>query len=357
MNYKVGYKVRYLNDVGGGVITKVIDKRMVEIEDENGFVVPVLKTELVVVDEEAMKNTTDTPKEIESYVENNSYNYADRDQWDYLEQDNDQKKSTEVDIIKLMIAFVPDNFENSVGQDINLFVINDSSYHLLFSISTEDGFENILLDAGSIAPNTKVYISTYKRDDLSNIKTFNIQSLFYKSGYFKLREPITKDFKIKPAKFYKENLFTVNDYFNNDAYIIDVYKENESDDEQISKEQVRKLLEQKRNEDTIKKSNHKFKKLKNTEQIEIDLHIEKIIDDFVGMSNGEIINIQLNHFRKHMETAIVNKVKRIVFIHGIGNGTLKYELRKILDEEYHEHAFQDASFKEYGYGATMVILK
>jgi dsDNA-specific endonuclease/ATPase MutS2 len=52
----------------------------------------------------------------------------------------------------------------------------------------------------------------------------------------------------------------------------------------------------------------------------------------------------------------MHKSKKIVFIHGVGNGKLKHELRRILDAEYKNLRYQDASFKEYGFGATMVLL-
>ena len=70
-----------------------------------------------------------------------------------------------------------------------------------------------------------------------------------------------------------------------------------------------------------------------------------------------MLEVQLGRFRNELETAIANGTRRIVFIHGIGNGTLKQELRKELSTKYKKYYFQDASFKEYGYGATMVILK
>ena len=57
-----------------------------------------------------------------------------------------------------------------------------------------------------------------------------------------------------------------------------------------------------------------------------------------------------------MEANTKNKGRRIVFIHGVGNGTLKTELRKQLERKYKGINYQDASFREYGYGATMVII-
>jgi dsDNA-specific endonuclease/ATPase MutS2 len=93
------------------------------------------------------------------------------------------------------------------------------------------------------------------------------------------------------------------------------------------------------------------------ELVEIDLHIHELLEDTRGLSNHEMLEVQLGRFRNELETAIGNGTKRIVFIHGIGNGTLKQELRQELSTKYKKYYFQDASFKEYGYGATMVILR
>jgi dsDNA-specific endonuclease/ATPase MutS2 len=99
------------------------------------------------------------------------------------------------------------------------------------------------------------------------------------------------------------------------------------------------------------------KKATAPELIEIDLHIHQLLDDTRGLSNHEMLEIQMGKFRNEMETAIANGTQRIVFIHGIGNGTLKQEILRELGSKYKKYYFQEASFKEYGFGATMVILK
>jgi hypothetical protein len=87
---------------------------------------------------------------------------------------------------------------------------------------------------------------------------------------------------------------------------------------------------------------------------EIDLHINKLIDSVVGLSNTEILTLQLNTFRKEMGQSIRSNEREIIFIHGIGNGTLKSELRKVAEREYNWCSQEDASFKEYGFGATRI---
>jgi len=91
--------------------------------------------------------------------------------------------------------------------------------------------------------------------------------------------------------------------------------------------------------------------------VEIDLHIHELLEDTRNLTNHEMLEVQLGKFRNELESAIANGTRRIVFIHGVGNGTLKQELRQELTTKYKKYDFQDASFKEYGYGATMVILR
>ena len=90
---------------------------------------------------------------------------------------------------------------------------------------------------------------------------------------------------------------------------------------------------------------------------EIDLHIEKLRDDYQFLSNSEMLNIQLTAFRKALDAAIVHKLPAITFIHGVGNGTLKTELHKIVGKHPQVQTFMDARKEKFGYGATKVLLK
>ena len=91
--------------------------------------------------------------------------------------------------------------------------------------------------------------------------------------------------------------------------------------------------------------------------LEVDLHINELLDSTAGMSNKEMLDYQMSKFREVMNENINNKRKKIVFIHGKGDGVLKSEIIKAIRKEYKKTDYQDASFQEYGYGATMVIIK
>ncbi len=92
--------------------------------------------------------------------------------------------------------------------------------------------------------------------------------------------------------------------------------------------------------------------------IEVDLHIDQLIScSSKGMSNFDIMNIQLNVFHSEMKKHYdKGKGQRIVFIHGRGNGILRQAILKELSSTYPKAKSQDASFKEYGFGATLIFL-
>jgi dsDNA-specific endonuclease/ATPase MutS2 len=89
---------------------------------------------------------------------------------------------------------------------------------------------------------------------------------------------------------------------------------------------------------------------------EFDLHIEKLVPNKRGMSNYDILTLQSETAKRHIEFAIRNRIPKIVFIHGVGEGVLKSELDFLLGR-YDTVAFQDANYQKYGLGATEVFIK
>ena len=100
------------------------------------------------------------------------------------------------------------------------------------------------------------------------------------------------------------------------------------------------------------------KKLENVDKgvPEFDLHIEKLVKNKNGLSNYDILNIQTETAKKHIDFAIRNRIPKIVFIHGVGEGVLKAELDFMLNR-YDSISFQDANYQKYGLGATEVYFK
>jgi len=95
-------------------------------------------------------------------------------------------------------------------------------------------------------------------------------------------------------------------------------------------------------------------KEKNKSFPEIDLHIQELRESWRTLSNFEILQIQLDHFKHWMDKARGQRMEKIIFIHGLGEGVLRNELRNRLEEDYLNIEYFDAAFKTYGFGATEV---
>ena len=89
--------------------------------------------------------------------------------------------------------------------------------------------------------------------------------------------------------------------------------------------------------------------------MEVDLHIHMVVDSTRNLSNHDMVSVQLNHFEKTLGEARRRRLTKVVYIHGIGKGRLRNELRKRLKSRSNCD-FEDADYTRYGLGATQVKL-
>ncbi len=89
----------------------------------------------------------------------------------------------------------------------------------------------------------------------------------------------------------------------------------------------------------------------------VDLHADEVLETKAGMNAADILHYQLDVFKKTMEEHKKSRGQKIVFIHGKGDGVLRQALLQELKYRYKNCTWQDASFREYGYGATQVTIK
>jgi hypothetical protein len=344
MTLKIGDRVRFLNDVGGGIVTAFIDNKMVEVRTDDGFELPVLATELL---RDATSGYGIDGDDRSS--SSNSENIPVRQQPEALKTEDYQYVKFKGEAF---LAIVPENEKLLHVSDFKVYLINDSNYSVNYILSQTEGKVHEFIRNGILGPDSKLFIKKYGQSSLGKIKSFRLQAFFSKEGLFDLQPALDAVNSLEGYSFYKASEFKENDYFNSKAV---VFKHEKLDMEEVVKNlSENDILKVKRSKD-IKAAEPI--RIMTTELEEIDLHIEEIVDSHTHMSNGEIIEIQMARFETALETAINSKTKKIVFIHGVGNGKLKHELRTKLERKYPNLKYQDASFKEYGYGATLVNLK
>lgn len=344
MESGVGDKVRFLNDVGGGVIVKVLPNKMVLVRDQNDFEYPIPASELVIVEKAAAPVKIIEPAP--SLNKSGGSPSKDIRQTPKPEFKNDN-------ISEIFFGFVRVADENIDGFDC--YLVNDSDFSVFYHLvlKGETGFTKI--DAEFLEPNTKICAGQLSREQINTGKELIIQMLFFDHPYQTLHEQIERKIKIVPLKFFQEHVFIENDFFDEKAYMFELLKEKPGLGQSIKSELDFERMLAEKDSEPEEDASRRFSPRKEAAVVEIDLHINQLVDSVVGMSNAEILHKQLEVFHKTMTDAILNKVSKVILIHGIGNGTLKAALRDSLSTQY-KLSYEDASFREYGFGATMVIL-
>ena len=89
----------------------------------------------------------------------------------------------------------------------------------------------------------------------------------------------------------------------------------------------------------------------------IDLHIEKLNDDWRRLSNFEILTLQLKTFEKYFDLAVLHLQPSLIVIHGIGSGKLRDEIHEILRQKKEVKSFVNQYHPLYGYGATEIFFQ
>ncbi len=96
-------------------------------------------------------------------------------------------------------------------------------------------------------------------------------------------------------------------------------------------------------------------KERNAPKMEVDLHIHQLVKSTKGLSNFDMLNIQLETAKRQLEFAMAKRIQKVVFIHGVGEGILKEELHYLF-KRYDRLKFYDADYQKYGLGATEVYI-
>ena len=311
----IGDRVRVLHGKEEGIIRKVSAGGRIEVEIEDGFVIPVLKSEVVLV-AEAEKNyfgessstptTVDTPLPIS----------APKDQGLYL-------------------AFVPIN-----DQSLSLYLINDSAQSYLSHASEVYGTNHRTLFAGALGAGEAKKIDDRILKELDEWPAFLLRFIPIQAKLNRAIPAFERQLKMKPTQFFKH--LSKSPLIGKNAYLFGL--------ENTTKELDIRGLNAELNQLTPTPQSTKVQ----APSTSIDLHIEALHPKPDSLSNSEMLRIQLEVFEKNLNQAIAAGMDQITFIHGIGNGVLRKEIHKRLSQLRNISYFQDTQKDQWGYGATLV---
>lgn len=348
---KIGDKVRFLNTTGGGIVKGFQGKDIVIVEDGDGFDIPVLIRETIVIEpaQESQVRQSVKPKEdivpIQAAIQPQP------------EPEAEIVETREGEQITACLAYLPVDIKTLTTSNYECYLVNDSNYFLSYTYMSRANAGWVIRAMGTVEPNTKIFLEEFTKNDINDLEKVCVQFIAYKSDKpFRLKNPCSAEIRIDTVKFYKLHSFKENDYFEDDAIIYYLMKKDYVEKEMnISGDVIAEAMLQKK--DTPRPRIQQINKKPQSSVIEVNLHIEELIDTTAGLEAKDILEYQLSKFNEIMQENQNNKGQKIVFIHGKGNGVLKKAILDELKTKYKTAYYQDASFREYGFGATMITIK
>lgn len=450
---QIGDKVRFLNEVGGGRITGFQGKNIVLVEDADGFDIPMLRSQVVVVDTNA--NNFEVKKEEKKTAETTVTTKV-RYLEDGVDDDPSERPTTYRpkpqerkggDSLNVCLAFVPEDSRELTNTRFEACLVNDSNYYISVLFANNEGAAWHARWQATMEPNTKLLIETFDRQSLNELERLSVQLIAWKQDKpYMMKPAVSVELRLDLVKFYKLHVFQPSPFFREPALIYDIVRDDRpikqvfveaeevldalrggeqktavhdkpltaaqdrpqaivhdkpqgivhdtpvkeeplpeeteegpyddtTDEEPVipqrTREEEREALKAAKRALKAEQQALKAKELaQKVEQqrrakqhseplrdiIEVDLHINALLDNTEGLSPNVLLNTQLTEFRIMMDRHIRKKGQRIVFIHGKGNGVLREAIIKELGRRYRTCTYEDASFQQYGYGATMVTI-
>lgn len=408
---KIGDKVRFLTEVGGGVVSGFQGKDVVLVQDEDGFDIPMLLKDVVVVNEDnydmSKVNTGthtafgsakkpvekgSTVKSVGSMINEGTSEVEQRsasslelvgqknsklstinsqpDDYDPSDRPITFKAKPQErrggEQINLYMAFLPTEVKELSSTTFELYLINDSNYFLDVTLMSAEGANWKARFQSTLEPNTKIFVEEFERSQISDLEHLCVQALAYKrEKTFAIKPAYSVQLRLDTVKFYKLHLFQPNIFFNEPCLLMDVVRDDKAIKQVfVEAEEIQEAILKKPNKmesqpariktEDKRQDRSQSKPSPKPEVMEVDLHIEQLVDDMAGLSNGDMLLVQMKEFRRVMDENIAKKGTKIVFIHGKGEGVLRKSILQELKYRYKGCTWQDASFREYGYGATMV---
>lgn len=378
---KKGDKVRFLFDTGGGTVAAV-KGNIVMVEDADGFQIPTPINEVVL---DASQESYSTASMVAAMQRDERRSAAKSDgrsmrallnegmeeEADYAAREDDPadkeitfKRPVEErkggNLLNAYLAFVPVDIKKVTDTEFDTYLVNDSNYYLHYTYLSAENNSWTVRAEGVLEPNTKEYIEEFTLREVNALSRVCIQmTAFKREKPFSLKQPVSVMLRIDLVKFYKLHVFQPNDFFEQPALLYTIIEDDKPArsidiDANSLKQEMYATADDKERLTQLSTRTPR----KGLEEAEvIDLHAEKLLDNTAGMSSADILNYQLDHFRRIMKEHRHEKGKKIIFIHGKGEGVLRHAIIHELVYRYRPCTYQDASFQEYGYGATQVTIK
>ena len=366
---KIGDKVRFLNEIGDGKITGFQGKNIVLVEDGDGFEIPMPINEVVVVNSDDYSTASAIQKPQKPSPDGESIRHKLLNTDDEYDEEDVDPADKEVTFkapaeerkggnkLSAYLAFVPLDSKNFSTTGFECYLVNDSNYYLRCSCLVAENNSWSQAYDGELEPNTKTFVREIERGELNALQHIAVQMLAYKKDKpFTLKPAIDVHFRIDPVKFYKLHCFVSNDFFEQSALMFTIVENDETPTLlNVDPQQLKQKMYASPSQDAPPEK--KTAKPNGSDAVVVDLHAAELLETTAGMSNADILKYQIKVFADTLAEYANKKGQKIIFIHGKGEGVLRNAIIKELNYKYKRYQYQDASFREYGFGATQVTIR
>ena len=330
---------------------------MVMVEVEDGFEIPTLITDLVLDyrSQPAPTKQQETVERVQKEVQGQQL--LAQQQAEAARKGSLRRFAKEAEKEGVYMAFVPHEQQWLLTGSLDVVLVNHTPYEMLytFTIKEEDKFVNV--DYGQIDKYEKIVIETISRDDLEYWLNGVVQAVLTAETSDCVLLPLNAPFSLRVGRFMKEGSYLSSGILGEKSVMICLseliaLKHGDSDFTRIMKEGVGSQASAK----SLVKQEAAIDKHKTGPcEAVVDLHIGELVDNILGLSSHDMFKIQIDYFKKMLDSAIAADYTKVAFIHGVGNGVLK---NAIIDElkNYQNTENRMASIAKFGVGAIDVIL-
>ena len=329
------------------------DKVLLLHSNEEGEVVDIINDKMVLVDVDGVRFPVYTDQIDFPYFKRFSEKkmVAPKKEKVYIDQIKKEKPVEKYKVSSgVWLSFLPvfdkDIFDDDVVEKFKMYLINqtEEAFNFIYQINFKGSSDFEL--SNKIFPFTDFYLHDIPFEDINDAPkfefdfslvnpnkkkaehfeaTFKIKAkqLFQKIEEMKLKNEPTFSFKLF-EKYPDKIEEVIPDYHNSHGQLYDVSR-------------VKQKLGPARSV--------------------VDLHIEKLTDNWKGLSNFEILTIQLSNFEKYYNLAIAHRQPNLIVIHGVGTGKLRNEIHEILKTKREVKSFANQYHTNFGFGATEIFFQ
>ncbi|MCM1041561.1 MAG: DUF2027 domain-containing protein [Bacteroides sp.] len=392
MKFNLGDKVKFMDQEGQGEITKIINANTVGVTTD-GFEIPCSVTDLIKIEKPSStaerlfyegKGSYDAPAKPEPASGKNKavqtpFEPEDEDESeDYEANDIPAALAEDMRVSPLRrsfggknpqregvyIALVPLDQQFMLRGPMEFHIVNYTPYTLLYNLATRGAESFYGVDFASVPPYSKMLVESVEREDLGLWTEGILQGLFYQDESPVWMMPFSKDYKIKVNHLGKLENYVFPVFMQQKTLLVPVldaalHKTENGIPMTVGKAggKTEEAEAPARNIVTDSKNPLQAYMLQK-DVAEVDLHVEKLLStrlEFKNADEKDYLARQLQVFETCLNQAVSQRLSKIIFIHGVGNGILKAEMEKKL-RQYENLHFMPASITKYGRGAIEVYI-